>query len=443
MAKPLCFVMMPFHATHDSEGQRIDFDAVYHHIIRPAVEDAEMEPLRADEERRGGVFHKTMFERLVVCEFAIADLSTGNPNVFYELGVRHGVRPYSTVLVFRNGWHLPLDVVLDTAIGYSVTESGQPVDTDQVRHRLVEHLTEARQAATDSPVFQLVAGLPVLEVDHSRIDTFREHRDSDEQLRRRLDKAARSGPSNVAAVEAGLGAPDTLSADTVLGLAMAYRSLGAWTDMARVLQGASRPIQSLALVRQQLGFALNRAGEDKEAEKVLEALLSERESTETFGLLGRVYKDRWRSSPSPIRARGYLRKAIDVYLRGFELDWRDPYPGVNALILMSLETPADERLGAVLPVVRYANDRRLRRSPDYWDYATDLMLAVLERDWSRADRALANALAVVRDSFEPETTRDDLLHVRDAAARRGEHVDVLKALIHELDADIALRHLAQ
>ena len=41
-----------------------------------------------------------MFERLVLCEYAVADLTTANANVFYELGVRHAVRPFSTVLLF-------------------------------------------------------------------------------------------------------------------------------------------------------------------------------------------------------------------------------------------------------------------------------------------------------------------------------------------------------
>ena len=62
--------------------------------------DAGMDPIRADEEQVGGIIHKPMFERLVLCDYAVADLTTANANVFYELGVRHAVRPYSTVLLF-------------------------------------------------------------------------------------------------------------------------------------------------------------------------------------------------------------------------------------------------------------------------------------------------------------------------------------------------------
>ena len=61
---------MPFRASQDGDGQRINFDAVYHALIRPAVIDSGLDPLRADEGHQGGVFQKTMFEQLDVCEFA-------------------------------------------------------------------------------------------------------------------------------------------------------------------------------------------------------------------------------------------------------------------------------------------------------------------------------------------------------------------------------------
>ena len=44
-----------------------------------------------------------MFERLVLCEYAIADLTTANANVFYELGVRHAAKPHHTLLLFAQG----------------------------------------------------------------------------------------------------------------------------------------------------------------------------------------------------------------------------------------------------------------------------------------------------------------------------------------------------
>src|ERR671933_2284190 len=100
MNQPLCFVLMPFGQKPADGGAVIDFDAVYRELIMPAIEQADMQPLRADEEMTGGIIHGPMFERLILCEYAVADLTTLNANVFYELGVRHALRPFSTVSIF-------------------------------------------------------------------------------------------------------------------------------------------------------------------------------------------------------------------------------------------------------------------------------------------------------------------------------------------------------
>jgi hypothetical protein len=52
-ARPLCFVLMPFGRKTDAAGRVTDFDAVYQQIIAPAVSEAELDPIRADEEKIG------------------------------------------------------------------------------------------------------------------------------------------------------------------------------------------------------------------------------------------------------------------------------------------------------------------------------------------------------------------------------------------------------
>jgi hypothetical protein len=123
------------------------------------------------------------------------------------------------------------------------------------------------------------------------------------------------------------------------------------------------------------------------------------------------------------RARGLLNQAITSYLRGFETDWRDAYPGINAVTLMELKDPPDPRRLALIPVVRYAVERRIASGkPDYWDRATLVELAVLGRDEPGAMAALDDALALVRESWEPETTARNLRLIREARERRSERV---------------------
>jgi len=87
-----CFVDMPFGKKVDPKtGVTVDFDQVFHQGIRPAVEAAGLQCIRGDQEETGGLIHTAMFARLLLAEFVVADMTTANPNVFYELGVRHAL----------------------------------------------------------------------------------------------------------------------------------------------------------------------------------------------------------------------------------------------------------------------------------------------------------------------------------------------------------------
>lgn len=81
-----CFVIMPI---SDVEGYpKGHFLHVYDDIIRPAVEQTEFSPIRADEVKETNFIHLDMLKKLIEAPIAICDLSTRNPNVLFELGIR-------------------------------------------------------------------------------------------------------------------------------------------------------------------------------------------------------------------------------------------------------------------------------------------------------------------------------------------------------------------
>jgi len=393
MAAPLCFVLMPFGNKPRPGGGVIDFDAVYRDLLAPAVAGAGLEPLRADEEQTGGVIHKPMFERLILCEYAIADLTTANANVFYELGLRHAVRPYTTVTVFGEGCgQLPFDVAPLRGLPYKLGPDGRPSQAATDAAALTRRLKEAVGGATDSPLYQLVEGYP--DVQHRKTDVFRELVRYSDEMKLRLANA-RKQPKGaleaLRAIELELKDIPLAEAGVVLDLFLSYRSVRGWTEMIDLVAKMSAPLAATVMVQEQLGLALNRAGRSDEAERVLLALIERRgPSSETHGILGRVYKDRWEAANKAgdrLLARGTLAKATSAYLAGFESDWRDAYPGINAVTLMELAEPPDPRRLDLLPVVRYAVARRVASGkPDYWDHATQLELAVLAKDVRRKRR---------------------------------------------------------
>jgi hypothetical protein len=427
---------MPF-GVKSNDGAPIDFDQVYEELLAPAVRSAGLEPLRADQELVGGLIHKPMFERLVLADYAVADLTTANANVFYELGVRHAVRPYSTVLVSAETKQLPFDLAPDRVLPYELAHGGKPADPEGGAELIAEALRAAREATTDSPVFQLIDDLVPPDIDRLKTDVFREEANYSAELKGRLAGARSEGsPEAVRRIEEELGPLEDVEAGVLVDFLLSYRAVGAWGEMVRLVEAMPDPVGRTALVREQYAFALNRAGNGEKAEQVLREVIEQHgPSSETLGLLGRVYKDRWKADreSSPMRAAGHLEKAIDTYRRGFEADWRDAYPGVNAVTLMEVRDPGAEEQRALVPVVRYANERRLADGvADYWDQATRMELALVARDREGAESAARAALAAVREPWEPETTARTLALIREARAARGEAVEWAEEIEREL-----------
>ncbi len=427
---------MPFGTKPDGRGGAVDFDRVCEELLAPAAEDAGLDPLRADQEEIGGLIHKPMFERLILAEYAIVDITSANPNVYYELGVRHAVRPYSTVLVGADVNSIPFDLAPNRVLPYALDENGAPADPEAGRAALAAALVAARKTQTDSPVFQLIDNLPAANIDRLKTDTFRDEAVYSAARRKQLAAARRESDEALLAVEKELGPLTDVEAGVLVDLFLSYRAREMWGEMVRLAEEMPEPVRRTALVREQYAFALNRAGRDEDAEEVLLEILDDRgPSSETLGLLGRIYKDRWerQRETSPAAAAGFLDRAVKTYLEGFEADWRDAYPGINALTLMEVREPGDAAQQELIPVVRYANRRRLAQpSADYWDQATRLELAILGGAEAEAEEALQAALAAVREPWEPKSTARTLAMIRAARGERGITVEWADAAEEEL-----------
>ncbi len=434
--RPLCFVLMPFGIKPGFGGASINFDSVYEKLIAPAIDEAGFDAIRADEEVVGGIIHKPMFERLILCPFAVADLTLANANVFYELGVRHAFRPFSTVPIFADAGRLPFDVSLIRAMPYQLTKQGRPANVPANKEGLVKLLRAARDSNVDSPIFQLVEGLPKPQIDHLRTDVFRKQVEYSAELKRQLAAARKQGVAAVEAVAASLGKIEDVESGVVIDLFLSYRAVKGWNQMVALAAQMPLPLRQTVMVQEQLGLALNRVGDSDRAEQILKDVLSSHgPSSETYGLLGRVYKDRWTaaSKAHDPAAPALLDKAIAAYQMGFEADWRDAYPGINAVTLMEIRQPPSPDGYRLKPVVRYAVERKIAAGdPDYWDYATLLEIAVLEMDEAGARQALAQALACLREPWEAETTLGNLRLIGSAREARGSQPAWMAGIEHAL-----------
>lgn len=429
--KPLCFILMPFGKKQSGE-MLIDFDQIYNSMIKPAIIKAGMEPIRADEERTDGIIHKAMFERLILCEYAVADLTAANANVFYELGVRHAIKPFSTVLLFANSTRLPFDVTFLRALSYDINSDGTIADVDQHINHLTQKLLDTRtNKATDSPLFQLLDDYP--NISHEKTDIFRELVQYSVNMKEELaeirirDLTPEQKLIILQQFEENLGNLGEIESGVIIDLFLSYRAFDGYEKMVSLVKKMPQPLASTVLVREQFGFALNRLKKRKEAEVVLSTLIDERgPSSETLGILGRVYKDQWEEaekSNNELMARGLLRKCIETYKKGFDTDWRDAYPGVNAATFLFIQDPDQPGLKELLPVVRYAVTNKIKiHGGNYWDNATLFELDILEKKAESAQKNLELAAGLLTEGWQAKTTLNNLQMIRKAREKRGDDV---------------------
>jgi len=430
-ARPLVFVAMPFGRKRDPKGRfEIDFDAIYEIGIKPVIATFDVDSIRADEERGGGMIHRPMFERLLLAEIAIVDVTFHNANVFYELGVRHAARPRSTIIVCANEAVLPFDLSIVRTSIYPLengvlTEAG----VGDFHHMLAERLKVALSDldAKDSPLFELIPKFPGIALPHEVAESFRDRVQYVDGIRERLAVARRAaidvGLHEIEAIEQELGAATEANSELIVDVILSYRDIGAYGRMIEAFERLPAELRDRTpTLREQYAFALNRrhlSGDRERAIAVLEEIISRYgDSAETCSLLGRIHKDLYneaRASGERSKSAGHLEQAIEAYRAGFTSDPRDFYPGVNLATLLATEGSQESQreLNRVVPAVMFALSRLGGlASHDYWVVATVLEVSVLGADWRSVDRAFSRLLSFSEPPWMFKTTFDNLVLLR-------------------------------
>ena len=453
----LCFVDMPFGQKPDlKSGVVVDFDQIYNEAIKPAIESCGLEALRGDEERTGGIIHGAMFARLLLAEFVVADLTLANPNVFYELGIRHAAKPFTTVPIFANVSALPFDVALVRAVGYELKKGKlTKAAAKKLKSQLSKRLCDAISGATthDSPLFQLIPKFPGIDLPEEVTETFKDRIRQAEEFREILSSARaqslREGREALLKIRRELGDLKTVQRAVLIELMSSFRDAEAFDELVELYNSFPAPVKEYIIVRQQFALALNRRNQSDDREKalkILDELLENRgPDSETLGIKGRIHKDIYTEAARAgrITAAAALDDAIDAYTKGFEADPRDYYPGVNAinLLMQKDDTEALKEVARLLPLVSFAVERRGgASSSNYWDLATVLELACIGDDWATANRVLPKVILAAINSFETATTLGNLRLLKRARERTAREVAKLDGILNELLVrDIELR----
>jgi hypothetical protein len=480
--KAACFIAMPFgrKGPTGSQGPVIDFDEVYTHIER-AVTAAGLECIRADFELGGGFIHKPMYERLLIAEYVVADLTFANPNVTYEVGVRHGASSRPTILIGAGGFlgELPFDFRPLRVMSYSVGEDGR-IDAgagveleDGLRRRLRKAIDG--ESIVDNPIMH-VTGWQAGRLEHDKTDVFLGRvayaGEIGEEIRSALMRESTDAAiAELAAIETTLIEGGEVVAElhsALLGVYLGYRERKAYQRMVDMYPKMPPELRATPVVQEQLALATNRlaeasdgaareaaeAGERDRAEEcrargrelrreaiaVLEDIDPSLVTAETWGIRGRIYKGWYeaeKSAGNHPKAVAMLSKAIETYEAGVRADMRDYYPGVNAVTLRLVRGKPEDlaALEQLAPVVRMAVDN----APDadsteeqYWQAATKLELASAANDWEAANRHLETAMGFDVYGWMRDTTVANLEIHRQAFGDDPIAVEAIESLIEGL-----------
>ncbi len=334
------FIIRPF-----GTRKGVDFDAVENKLIAPALDKIGAEGKTTGEILEAGNIRIDMFQQLLIADLVIADITTNNPNAFYELGIRHALQEKRTFLIRAKvprpnsidelkETEVPFDIKTDRYFEYDPAEPQASLD------KLTEALREtAASDHQDSPVF---LSLPNLRSQPRERFVPVPLGFGEEVQRAEKGKDARK--LTLLGLEA-IGFPWESTGLRVVGRALLLikrfgAAKNAWESLLKLDDCDLEANTALGNIYQRLE---DLASSDSALERALKVARQPADLAELHGQLGRNNKDRWLHSWVDENNPGErARKALDSpllidayqqYLDAYRQDLDSYYPGLNALFL--------------------------------------------------------------------------------------------------------------
>ena len=162
----VCFVVSPIGEQGTERFQ--SFRRVLDCLIRPAIEQSSigLRVIRADEIHRPGSFIRDVLEYLAGAYLVVVDITGQNPNVFYELGVRHALSS-RTILIARMATDIPADLREYRTLIYTDNPEG-----DEASRQALRNYLEEIERAPDAPDNPVLNWLKLPQIPHDLRQTF-------------------------------------------------------------------------------------------------------------------------------------------------------------------------------------------------------------------------------------------------------------------------------
>ncbi|MFC7358889.1 tetratricopeptide repeat protein [Nocardioides astragali] len=328
MSRSRLFFIMPFGVRQAGEppGEH-DFDDFYHRLLRPLAIREGWEPLRIDEVVTPGLVTTQALQEILTADLVVADVSSPNGNVYYELGVRQAIAPTGTVLVAVSGTVLPFDIANQRVLFYQ-----KDFENDTAfAHAFADALREWDGGATQSSPVRSALEQLALVAQGPQVDPANFER----ELNLKIGRA--QNHEQLIAVWHWAQKFSPLPTSGLLALAEGFADANDYTQALEVMTLASTSNPDYEILRMR-GFYLRHLDDlESAAEEFQRALELNPNDPETLGMLGGVYK-----------RTGNYSQALNCYRRGVALSPRNLYMLVNEAALAILESPGNPQGGVGL-----------------------------------------------------------------------------------------------
>lgn len=357
LKRKTCFVIMGFGKKQDPVTNRtIDLDETYKKIIYPAVARCNYVCIRADEILDSTLIDRSMYALLYQADLVIADISTYNPNAIYELGTRHTLKPYSTIIIKENNVKIPFDLNHIRTLNYE--HLGNEISDSEAKRSGAQLACLIKSIETnpknDSPLYIYIpkCKAPIIEQE-----------DLDEII-----GELKSSEKSIFSI--------TEKAKEYMSKSMFIEAAEKWQQLDELVKNDSYYIQQQALCT----YKSENPTKLKALTEALQIMtrLKGLTDSETLGITGAINKRLWHETDDI----SFLNDAIENYKKGWILH-NDYYTGENYALCLDMMAikEKDERhrihkqveaeevrkkiIGMVLPTLADVEPEGLK-----WKYAT-------------------------------------------------------------------------
>ncbi len=317
--KRICFVIMGFGKKQDPYTNRtIDLDATYNKIIQPSAEACDYKCIRADEILDSGTIDRSMYALLYKADLVIADITTDNANALYELGTRHALRPFSTIIIKGGESKIPFDLGHTRILSYE--HLGNEISKKEAQ-RSVRELKSIIKAVTENPVPDSPLYTYIPKIEQPKI--------SDEDLEEIIGEL-RAKENTVYSLSE--------QAKRFMHEKRFEEAAQKWHKLRQMVENDIFYIQQEALCT----YKSEKPGKVPALTNALQIMASikEQTDTETLGITGAINKRLWYET----KDESYLDYAIEMYRKGWTLH-QDYYTGENYALCLEQKSilEKDER----------------------------------------------------------------------------------------------------